>query len=237
MKKHLFFLVALMFAVLAGATASQFPDTSLVVQGFNITPALVSGVSLLCSFVELAPAGALGSYAMISIPKKSSNAGKPSPKKDHIIVFRWSDVSNPPARDAKGILIVDDLVLNTSNAISMYVTTSELAVKQNQEGDIDAKGWLQEIAASHPGDSLEIDEFLENNLNENLGLLILPFDPVADKKLCGAPEAPLQIEAESTDSKDGNKNVITFKSTMRGPRIAHYQGAIPTLDSGGSQSA
>lgn len=227
-----------MFAVLAGATASQFPDAALVVQGINITPALISGASFIGSFVELAPAGSLCSYAMISVKKKSSNAGKPSPKQDHIIIFRWSDVKKPvPLRDDKGILIVDSLIMDTSNAISIYVTTSELLVKQNNEGDIDAKAWLQEISASHPGDSLEIDEFLENNLNENLGLLILPFDPAADKKLCGAPEAPLQIEAESTDSKDGNKNVITFKSTMRGPRIAHYRGDVPKLDSGGSQSA
>jgi hypothetical protein len=231
MKKHLLSLFTLMIGLLAGATFAQIPDAALVVQDFNITPVLVTGTTLLGSFLQLAPAGALCTYAMVSVPKKSSNAGAPSPKKDKIVVFRWGDVPAPPARDAKGIVITTDLTLDAAaDAIEIYITPGTLSVKQTQEGDIDAKAWLQEISGQHPGDDILIDEFLANNINENLGLIVAPYDAAADKKLCGSPSAPLQIEAESLDDKEGNKNTITFKSTMRGPRIAHYQGAMPTLD-------
>lgn len=234
MKKHLLFLFTLMIGLLAGATFAQIPDAALVVQDFNITPVLVTGTTLVGSFVQLAPAGALCTYAMVSVPKKSSNAGAPKPKKDKIIIFRWSDVATMPVRDPKGVLVTADFVLDpAADAIEVYYTPGTLSAKQNSEGDVDAKAWLQEWIISHPGDSLEIDEFLANNLNENLGTLSIPFDAAEDKKLGGAPEAPLQFEAESTDDKEGVKNVITLKSTMRGPRIAHYQGAIPTLDTDG----
>ncbi len=233
MKKHLIFLLTMMFAILAGATSTHFPDAALVVQDVNITPVLVSGVTMLGSFVELVPVGALGVYAMVSVPKGGTNIGKPSPKQDKIILFRWSDVV-APVRDINGILIATDLTLNVGAvAIAMYATKGTISFKQTPEGDVDAKAWLQELSFDHPGNSLLIDEFLENNLNEYLGALILPYDATADKTLCGAPEAPLQIEPESMDNKDGNKTSMVVKSVMRGPRAAHYQGVIPTLDTDG----
>jgi len=228
MKKHIIFLLTLMVGVLAGATANQFPDSALLIQDVNITPFLVTGGSLLGSFVQLTPAGVLSTYAMVNIPKKKSNAGAPSPKKDTIIAFKWDDVETPPKRDDKGILITETFKLKKgTTSSSIYVTPGTIKVNQKSEGDTDAKATVQQIDVVHPGSSLEIDEFLENNLNENLGLLILPYETALAKKLCGAPEAPLQIESDSTDDKDGDKNNITFKSVVRGPRIAHYQGDIP----------
>lgn len=233
MKKHLLFLFTLMIALLAGATFGQIPDAALVVQDINITPILVSGTTLIGSFVQLTPVGSLGVYAMVSVPKAGVNIGKPSPKQDKIILFRWSDTV-APVRDENGIVIAGDLTFNdAATAIEMYATKGTISLKQSSEGDIDAKAWLQELSYDHPGNGLLIDEFLENNLNEYLGALILPYDAAADKTLCGAPEAPLQLEPESNDNKDGNKTAIVLKSVMRGPRAAHYQGAIPALDTDG----
>ena len=234
MKKHLLFLFTLMIGLLAGATFAQIPDAALVVQDFNITPVLVTGTTLVGSFVQLAPAGALCTYAMVSVPKKTANAGKPKSKKDQIIVFKWSDLETPPARDEKGILIAGDLAFKTgTTASAIYATPSSVKINQKSEGDVDSKATIQQLDFTHPGSELEIDEFLENNLNENLGAMVIPNDTSLAKKLCGDPGAPLQIEFDSNDDNEGDKNAITLKSVMRGPKVAHYTGAIPTLDTDG----
>lgn len=230
MKKYIMFLFAMMFSVLLGATASQADGAALMVDGVNVTPFIVGGFSAFGSIVPLAPSGSLCGFAMVSIPKQKANPGKPSPKRSEIIIFRWSDVETVPIRDEKGIKIEQDFTLKAgTNAISIYATPSEIDLKQTPEGDIDAKGTIQELKFAHPGDGLELQEFLENNLNENLGALVLPFLDTDPKKLVGAPEAPLMLDPESVDNKDGNKNNITLKSVMRGPRVGYYEGAIPTL--------
>lgn len=41
---------------------------------------------------------------MVSVPKKSSNAGRPKGKKSYIEIFRWEDVKTY-TRDEKGVKV------------------------------------------------------------------------------------------------------------------------------------
>lgn len=43
-------------------------------------------------------------YAMVSVPKKASNAGRPKGKKSYIVIFRWEDVKTYE-RDEKGVKV------------------------------------------------------------------------------------------------------------------------------------
>jgi len=172
-------------------------------------------------------------YTMVSVEKSSDNAGAPKGKKDKVIIFRFEDVDtdNYPSRDANGILISDDIdLLSGEHAIELYLTPGTMEITQTTEGEVDSKGTIQQAVLSHPGSALEIEEFLQNNINQNLGMIVQYCDSNNPVKLLGTPCAPLQIEAESTDNNEGDKSMITFKSVMRGYRIAHYEGVIPTLD-------
>ena len=43
-------------------------------------------------------------YTMVSVPKKTSNAGRPKGKKSYIVLFRWEDVKTY-TRDEKGVKV------------------------------------------------------------------------------------------------------------------------------------
>lgn len=169
------------------------------------------------------------SYALTSVTKPTSAApGAGGDKKDKITIMRLDDIDTDsfPSRDANGIKITGDIsMLSGKNMVQVYATLSSVSITQKSEGDEDAKGIIQELKFDHPGSEIEIEEFLANNLNQNL-LAVVEKCSTGTKKLLGAPCAPLQIQVESVDDKDKNKSTITLASSQKGPRIAHYEGAI-----------
>lgn len=174
-------------------------------------------------------------YILASVPKTGANPGRPRGKNSKIIVFKWDDVLTMPDRDANGVKIANDLVLRAgAQAMYIYATPSTIKINQTNEGDPDAKGFIQSLVFEHPGDELALEEFLENNVNENLGVIVREKASAAYSKLFGTPVEPLQFDVEGQDDNEALKNTITLKSVMRGPRIAHYFGALPSVDGSGS---
>jgi len=172
-------------------------------------------------------------FAKVSILKKSDNAGRPESFKDRIVLVDTADILNFPTRDAKGILMagVDNnlTVKPDANAIEIYVIPKTLKIANKGEGDADKKGYIQSMEFEHPGDELEFNEFAENCVNKNFVALVSRWDG-SRKRLLGTPGCPLQFSDEGQNDSDAITNKIKFESLIRGPRIAHYEGTIPTLD-------
>lgn len=178
-------------------------------------------------------------YSPVSIPKKN-NGGRTKPKKAHLIIFRLNDVETFPDTDAKGIKITEDLVFKAGKkAIHLETTASTIAVSQTSEGDPDNKGFKQKIEFNRPGsDDTTFEEFIENNLNEDL-CCIMEYQGTNIRKLFGYPGNPLQLSTESTDNNEGDTNKLTLESVLRGRRVSFYEGALPPIEgdgSGGGQS-
>lgn len=51
----------------------------------------------------------------------------------------------------------------------MYATDSTINIYHSSEGEDDARGFIHHVDYEHPGTELEHDEFVNNNINENLG--------------------------------------------------------------------
>ncbi len=168
-------------------------------------------------------------YSPVSIPKKN-NGGRTKPKKAKIIIFRLNDVETFPDVDDKGISIDSDLVLNEkAKAFYLEATASTINITQTSEGDPDNKGCKQKIELSRPGsDDLPFEEFIENNINEDLGAIV-EYQGTNICKLAGYPGNPLQISVESTDNNEGDVNKLTLESVLRGRRISFYKGKLPAL--------
>ena len=158
-------------------------------------------------------------YSPVSVPKKS-NGGRTKPKKAKLILFRLNDVKTFPTPDEKGVLIKENLVLKTgAKAFFLETTASTISVGQTSEGDPDNKGFKQKIEFSRPGsDDVEFEEFMENNVNEDL-CCIIEYQLSGKKKLAGYPGNPLQLTTESTDNNEGDVNKVTLESVLRGSRI------------------
>lgn len=169
-------------------------------------------------------------YSPVSIPKKN-NGGRTKPKDAKIIIGRIKDVETFPTPDGKGIRVTDPIVMKAgAKLISIEVTPSTISVTQPTEGDPDNKGVKPKIEFSRPGsDDVEFEEFLENNVNEDL-FCVIQYPISGIKKLAGYPGNPMQLSSESTDNNEGDTHKVTMESTLRGGRIRFYEAALPSVD-------
>jgi hypothetical protein len=173
-------------------------------------------------------------FSKVSVLKKIDNAGRPVSFKDKVVLIEVDDIATFPDRDAKGILIAGDIVLKAGKtAILMYATPKTLKAYNTSEGDPDKKGYLQHLEFEHPGDELEYNEFAENCVNKNFVAIASKFDGT-NMRVLGTPGCPLQFSDEGKNDSEAVTNTVKFESLLRGPRIAHYSGEIPTLDTAGS---
>jgi len=165
-------------------------------------------------------------YTKVSVAKADANPGTGGDKKNKITVFDLDDVLTYPARDSKGIVINDNIIFKpNAYMITLYAEITSIAVNDDTDGDPDAKSTIQTVAFDHPGDSTEIREFIENWKNRNCGIIIEKMTTAA-KTLHGAPEAPLQLTSKGVNDKDKKKKTMEYKSLLKGPVHADYNGTL-----------
>jgi len=236
MLRHISIITSLLFATLLSTLVAAVPQAELLILSFNITPVFTGVVSFAASFIPMST-GILGTYSMVSIPKKGSNPGAPKGKDPNIIIWRTEDVQTMPPRDGKGIRITGDIVLKTNaNAIAIYATPKSIKRFDAGEGEPDYKAFINNLEFDHPGDEIELQEFVANNINHNLNAMSMRQGGKA-KKVHGTPTEPLQFDIEEQDDDEGIKTSFKLKSIMRGPKSAVYEGTIPQIDSGSGGSS
>lgn len=106
-------------------------------------------------------------YTMVSVPKKTSNAGRPKGKKSYIVLFRWEDVKTY-TRDEKGVKVSAFEMMAGKKPIAVYATDSTINIYHSSEGEDDARGFIHHVDYEHPGTELEHDEFVNNNINPQI---------------------------------------------------------------------
>lgn len=169
-------------------------------------------------------------YAFISVPRKSNNAGRATGKKGYIVLFRWDDVATF-TKDAKGVRVTAFTFAESKKPIAVYTTQSTINIYDTAEGDPDARGFIHHVDFEHPGSEVEFKEFLNNNVNENLGAIVINCAG-EDCKIAGTPCTPLSIStAEGQDNNEANKTTINMASTLRGDTLGVIaKSLIPVTD-------
>lgn len=115
--------------------------------------------------------------------------------------------------------------------IGVYATQSTINIYDTAEGDPDARGFIHHVDFEHPGSEVEFKEFLNNNVNENLGAIVINCAG-EDCKIAGTPCTPLSIStAEGQDNNEANKTTINLASTLRGDTLGVIaKSLIPLTD-------
>lgn len=169
-------------------------------------------------------------YTMVSVPKKTSNAGRPTGKKSFIVLFLWKDIKKY-TRDEKGVRVSEFEMVAGKKPIAVYATDSTINIYHTSEGEDDARGFIHHVDFEHPGVGLELDEFVNNNINEDMGAVVFGCSG-DDAKIAGTPCTPLKMsKADSQDNKEGSKNTINLASSLRGGTIGHIaKSLIPATD-------
>ncbi|SEF42674.1 hypothetical protein SAMN05216354_0377 [Xylanibacter ruminicola] len=158
----------------------------------------------------------MAEYSMVSVPKQGANPGMPEGKKNVLILFDFDQVKTY-TRDEKGVTVTA-FELNTDvTPIGMFVNEATIDAGDEADGDSYARGFLHHVNADHPGTELAVAEFKANNINANLGAIILPCDPGATSaKIYGTPCAPLKMQAANEqDTNEAHNNHFELKTEQR----------------------
>lgn len=169
-------------------------------------------------------------YSLISVPRKNNNAGRASGKKSYIIIFRWADVKTF-TKDEKGVKVTAFEFQEGKKPVAVYATDSTINIYHTAEGDDDARGFIHHVDFDHPGSEVEWDEFVNNNVNENLGAIVI--NCKGDEcKIAGTPCTPLKMStAEGQDNNESNKTTINLASSLRGDTLGRIsKSLIPVTD-------
>lgn len=169
-------------------------------------------------------------YSMISVPRKNNNAGRASGKKSYVYIFRWDDIKTF-SKDEKGVKVTAFEFQEGKKPVAVYATDSTINIYHTAEGDDDARGFIHHVDFDHPGSEVEWDEFVNNNVNENLGAIVINCSG-DDCKIAGTPCTPLKMStAEGQDNNESNKTTVNLASSLRGDTLGHIaKSLIPATD-------
>lgn len=169
-------------------------------------------------------------YSMISVPRKNNNSGRASGKKSYVYIFRWDDIKTF-SKDEKGVKVTAFEFQEGKKPVAVYATDSTINIYHTAEGDDDARGFIHHVDFDHPGSEVEWDEFVNNNVNENLGAIVINCKG-DDCKIAGTPCTPLKMStAEGQDNNEANKTTINLASSLRGDTLGRIaKSLIPVTD-------
>ena len=170
-------------------------------------------------------------YSMVSVPKEGSNPGMPRGKKNIVIIFDFDKAKM--TRDVKDVTVTALTMLNSAKPIGIFVDQQSIDAGDEVEGDPGARGFIQHVNFDHPGTELAIAEFKANNVNANLGAIVIGCDSSeTTAKVYGTPCAPLQMnQGQENDTSEAHNNHFELRSSMRGPTVGIIaKNLIPATD-------
>ncbi len=154
----------------------------------------------------------------------SSAPGSAAPKNE-IVLMEAEDIAVFPISDEKGVLMQGNFSMKPgANMITVYSTKSKTDAPMETEGDEDTMSFKAKLVLQHPGNKLEVKEFVQLWTGKNV---------VAMHKACGenhyevmgTPCAPLQLKAAKQDNNDGRAWTLTFEPFAKSGYVPkQYEG-------------
>ena len=170
---------------------------------------------------------------MVSVPKQGANPGMPGGKKNIIVIFDFDQVKTY-TRDEKGVTITDFAMNTGITPIGLFINERSLDAGDEVEGDAYARGFIHHVNADHPGTDLAVAEFMANNVNAYLGVIVVPCDPNATTaKVYGTLCAPLKMnQAQEQDTNEALNNHFELRTEQRSYPVGIIaKSKIPVTDS------
>ena len=165
-----------------------------------------------------------------SVVKPAPGAGAPKGKNPNATVVWVEDLIKEmfPNPNENGVMLVGNIPLKQNARMErIYMTDVTHKVTHKQEGDADAEGFMKAYEGSHPGDELEINEFIQNSLGEPF-IIIYDVDcNTGLKKVVGLPCNPLYLKSEFLDDNTAVKHTLVFEQRRRDRHVSKfYEGEL-----------
>ena len=170
----------------------------------------------------------MSDYIKVNVNKAPGIApGQGLQAKEAITLIDVEGLISLGARDGKGVLINDPVVLKDSEyAITIYATQDTIELDSNSDGDTDNEGFTPSLKFKHPGNKQEVREFKANWIGRKC-IVILDHCDGSGKDLIGSLCNPCKMQVNMKANKDATSNEFTFAQLMRGDDIAIYDNTVP----------
>lgn len=158
--------------------------------------------------------------------KPKGGAGLPTSKAE-LYLLHVEDIVQMPLKDSKGVLTSGDIVIKAARRFHvLYLTPTTQKHSRKTDGDVDSRGWKQSISGNYPGDSLEVNEFVKNNLNQ--GFVIVKKSCESElMKIYGSKDNPLYFTGTYTDDEKMSGYELTFEQQFKSDTpVLFYSGNI-----------
>lgn len=170
-------------------------------------------------------------YAKVNLNKPAGiSPGSAAPKSETIIVD-VEDIQVFPLSDQNGVKLAGQFVLKPGASMyKMYGTKSKTDAPYESDGDEDSISINQKFMIQHPGNNLEIKEFVQNWLGRNVIVLHKACQD-GFYEVMGTPCAPLQVKPAKVDNNDGRYHTLNFESFAKTALVPkHYEGTAVFAD-------
>lgn len=153
--------------------------------------------------------------------------GSAAAKEPNITIIDVEDILLFPPSDANGVRLLGNFGLKSgAKMYQFYSTKSKVSAPYESDGDEDSINISQSFDAQHPGNELEIKEFIQNWLGKNV-IILHGSCQEAWREVMGTPCAPLQVMPAKQDNNDGRFHTLKFKAFAKTALLPkHYEGAL-----------
>lgn len=183
----------------------------------------------------------MATYVKVSVPKNLDGAGAATIKDPTVILVDVNDIETEPTREVGNTEVVGDITLKTgAKAVGIYATPSSISITEESNGEADAKTCTQGVEYTHPGDSVDIANHAEANMNRGVVALVKECDGSAAGRvrIIGCKCNPLYLTPEYTNSSEGTNRKFVWKQNQGGKFVVGtYKGKTPALADASSSEA
>ncbi|MDC7994456.1 hypothetical protein [Altibacter sp. HG106] len=162
-----------------------------------------------------------------SILNPGAGAGAVASNDPNMVFVRSEDILSRPERNANGVLLQGSYTLKEgARMFTIYGTPTSHVKNYTTEGDEDKETIKQKLEIWTPGDSLDLNEFVQNNLG--VGYEIIADNCVDERKrVYGTKCSPMKLRAEKSDDSSGRGVKLMFEQAVGSKYVpAHYDGNL-----------
>lgn len=163
-------------------------------------------------------------YVKKSIVKPlGGSPGAAAPKEPNVTIVAVDDIQTWPSRDDKNVNMVGNFVMKTgAKMYQVYMTPSKIKAGFESDGDEDSVTFKQKFEGEHPGNSLDIAEFVQNWTGTNC-IVIYGSCQDSFKKVIGTKCAPVQLKPSLKDDNDSRTHMLVFEQFAKSGWVpGHY---------------
>lgn len=161
-------------------------------------------------------------------PTGSISPGAPKPKSPNITILLADDIVSEPVRNSGGVKMQGAYSLKPgAMPIKVYLTPSTQNPTYSSDGEEDTISIAHNFEGIHPGDSLEVNEFVQNLLGKNL-ILIIGNCQDDSKRVFGTKCAPVQLKPTYKSDNESTGHTLTFEQFQKTALLpGFYSGSLP----------